>query len=159
ADLVAHKRFAEAEQAYKTVLARDPNSAAAYEGLGLAYDAQDKVDLAFAALSKALQLDPSLIKAQYRVAGIYYESNFPEEATKRMEQVVQQVTDNADYWHALGLGAMTVGTPNRMELAQKAFTKAAALAPGNAIYLRDQALIEEKNGHLADAETHYRQAL
>ncbi|GAB4470065.1 MAG: hypothetical protein OHK0029_42840 [Armatimonadaceae bacterium] len=159
AGMVERGRYAEAEQAYKTVLSRDPQSAEAYEGLGLLYDAQDQVSPALEALQRATTLNPALHKAQYALSGLYYESGFDEEAAQRMEKVLQQVTDKPEYWHALGMACLRLEAEPRRLQGVEAFRKARALKPGDPVYLRDLAAAEERVQQFDAAETHYREVL
>src|SRR5207237_1349019 len=107
ADSIRAARFyAEAQTAYIRILEMQPtgpNLARAYQGLGLSLDARGRHDEAFRALNRAVDLDPTLTEAQFSLARLYSVVGFQDEATRRMELVVKQKPDNAQYQHALGM--------------------------------------------------------
>jgi tetratricopeptide (TPR) repeat protein len=151
------KRYPEAERAFLHALERDPNSAQAAQGLGLALDAQGKTDDAFRALQHAVKLNPDLPQAEFALAELYYDAGFPDECTRRLEKLTQQVTDNAEYWHALG--AAGSNAESRYVASEEADRRAVSLAPANPVYLRDLADMEQKNHRFAQAEADYRRGL
>jgi tetratricopeptide (TPR) repeat protein len=158
ADAMLHaKRYPEAERACLNALERDPNSAQAAQGLGLALDAQGKTDDAFRALQHAVKLNPDLPQAEFALAELYYEAGFPDECTRRLERLVQQVTDNAEYWHALGVAGSNA--ESRYVASEEAYRRAVALAPANPVYLRDLADMEQKNHRFDQVEADYRRGL
>jgi|GEM_PF-2776299 tetratricopeptide (TPR) repeat protein len=158
-EMVKKEKFTEAEQVYKTILARDPESAEAYEGLGLLYDAQGKIPEAFAALQNAITRNPQLHQAQYALAGMYFESGFIDEAAIRMTKVLEKVTDRAEYWHSLGLACMRLEAEERIQQGLVAFRRAMELKPNEAQYIRDLAAMEVRARKFVEAEDHFRKAL
>ncbi len=88
--LMQQKQYAQAEQAYRAIVARNANSAAAYQGIGLAESRMGKTTEAFRALNRALRLDPHLPQAQYAMAMLYSEAGLPDEAARRLEALIKQ---------------------------------------------------------------------
>lgn len=155
--LLAAHRDAEAEKAFRAALAKEPASAAAYQGLGLALlNLRDETN-AFLALNHAVALQPDLPEAEFALAQLYYKAAFYGEARRRLGRLVRRFPDNPHYLHALGL---CFGRDNQHNTqAELCLRAASALAPAQPAYLRDLASMEVKNHKERDAETHYRLAL
>jgi tetratricopeptide (TPR) repeat protein len=155
--ILARNRYPEAERAYLHIIARDPNSARAFQGLGLAMGPQGKTEKAFKALTRALKLDPALPEAQFVLARLYYDQGFVDEAARRMEILVRHFPDNPDYLHARAL-CYSEDTAHylRKELLLR---RAVRIAPDRASYRRDLAKTEAQRHRSAEAENDFRNAL
>ena len=64
----AREQYAQAEQTFKQALHLDPDDAGAQLGVGNVLHAQDKLDEAFAAYSRAIELMPNLASAHHDLA-------------------------------------------------------------------------------------------
>lgn len=154
-DLLAQKRYPEAKAIYRKVLAQDPQSARALEGVGLAAASEgDKLE-AFVHLDVASQLNPRLPKAQYALAQLYLDEGFHREALQAIQVAVEEAPIDARAWNLLGL-MLSNTEPQRSE---EAYQRAVALEPRNPYYLLDLAGIQASRLRTEEAETHFRRAL
>lgn len=155
-NLLDQKRYEEAKQAYLPLLKRDPKSALAYQGVGLALDGQGK-DEAFYFLEHAVRLNSQLPEAQFVLGEMFNEAGFTDEAARRLRIAIHANPNRADYWRALGR-AYSVLTFTYAQ-SEEAYRHAVTLAPGKAIYLLDLAEMEQENHKEAQAESDARRAL
>lgn len=139
----------------RKVLAQDPKSARALEGVGLVAAAEgDKLE-AFVHLDVATQLNPRLPKAQYILAQLYLDEGFHREALQAIQVAVQEAPNDARAWNLLGL-MLSNAEPERSE---KAYQRAVTLEANNPYYLLDLASIQAARLKTDEAETHFRRAL
>ena len=155
--ILAQKRFPEAEKAYLQIVVRDPQSARALQGMGLALASEGKTEQAFLALDKALKLDSHLAQAQFTLAHLYYDQGFVDEAARRMEALTKEGPNKGEYLHALALCYLDDTT--RYLETEELLKRAVTCEPKRAEYLRDLGKAEINLTHSADAENDYRQAL
>ena len=155
-DLMKHSGFKAAEDAYRAALRSEPNSALAYQGLGLALEAQGNQEEAFPFLQTAVRLNPKLDKAENSLAKIYYSLGFADEAGKRMAVVTKQHPENAGYWFSLGM--YYGGFQFHYAEALKAFQKAVELKPSDSQYCQTLADMHLKIHQVKEAESNYRLA-
>ncbi|MCW3097229.1 MAG: hypothetical protein JWL77_2847 [Chthonomonadaceae bacterium] len=155
--ILAQKRFPEAEKAYLQIVVRDPQSARAFQGMGLALASEGKTEQAFLALGKAMKLDPHLSQAQFALAHLYYDQGFVDEAARRMEVLIRDAPTNGEYLHALALCYLDDTT--RYLETEELLKRAVAREPKRAAYWRDLGKAEVNLTHSADAENDYRQAI
>jgi tetratricopeptide (TPR) repeat protein len=155
--VLAHNRFPEAEKAYLQIIARDPQNARAFQGMGMAMVAQGKTEEAFRALDRALKLDPHLTEAQFTLAHLYYDQGFVDEAARRMEVLTRQVPASGAYLHALAV--CYLDDSSRYLQAEQLLKRAVALEPKRPVYLRDLAKAEIHLNRSQEAEGYYRKAL
>jgi superkiller protein 3 len=154
--LQQQEHYADAECAYRSILARAPAEARAYQGLGEALYEQGKRDAAYSVVQHALALNPNLPEAEFTLAHIYYDVGFPDEATSRLTKVVQASPQVPRYWHALGLAQGK--SPLHYAEAEEALRRAVTLAPNDPRYLTDLGAQEAKNNHPTEAVQHLRHA-
>ena len=155
--LFAHQKFSAAQAAYLHILAHDRNSAPAWQGAGLALDAQDKVENAFFFLEHAARLDPTLAPAQTKLAEYYDRGGFPAEARLRLEAALKTEPTNAENWDNLGR-ICSDNTLTYVEAAE-ALRHAVALAPNVPEYRVSLAQSQDNLHQDAQAEANLRQAL
>jgi predicted Zn-dependent protease len=149
-------QYAEAKRAYLALLKRTPNSAEAFEGVGLALDAEGSDD-AFYFLEHAVRINPRLPEAQFVLGLMFDEAGFSTEAARRLEIATKCRPDRADYWQALGKADSAISFTYAQ--AEDAYRHAAAAAPRSPVYLLDLADMELENHKLREAEADYRRAL
>lgn len=154
--MLAQKRYSEAETAFGSALQKEPGLARAAEGLGLALDGDGKVNAAFTVLRHALKLDPNLLKAQYKVAQMYFDIGLPDEAAHRMEKLIAIDPKDPEYLHGLGICYLNTSQPQK---AEEMLIRATTIAPDNASFWSDLANAELQNEKLSASEMHYRRAL
>lgn len=76
---------------YNKVIQRNPNSADAYLGLGMAYKELGQYDEAYKATSKAIQLKPSYYQAYYNLGLILEMQGKKQEAIQAYEKFLDEV--------------------------------------------------------------------
>ena len=69
--LYQEKKYAESLAIFQKVAGLDPKNAEAYNGIGLCYRAQGKIDLAIEAFQKAIERDPGISYFYYNLARSY----------------------------------------------------------------------------------------
>lgn len=154
--MLAQQRYTEAQTTFLNAVRQAPQSANAVEGLGLALEGQGKSDETYTVLAHALKLDPTLPRAQYSVARMFFKSGLQEEAARRFEKLVRQVPNDPRYLHALGVCYLDTA---RLGQAEAMLARATALEPDNATYWLHLANAEVQNEKSTEAEAHYRRAL
>jgi len=83
--------FEKAAEYYNLVIQRNPNSADAYLGLGMAYKELGRYDDAYNATRKAIQLKPSYYQAYYNLGLILEMQGKNEEAIQAYEKFLDEV--------------------------------------------------------------------
>lgn len=97
------RRFSDAEDAYRAVLAREPRSARAHLGLGLTLYERGRFSEAQDAFQKALKLDPKLAWAEYMLGKMAWLRGRIPEAIPHVKQAAELVPRSAVSWYALGV--------------------------------------------------------
>lgn len=92
-----------------------PQNAAAIRQLGLLYYAEGRLPQAFAALQRAVELDPADIEARLKLGLTYLSFHRPREAREAAAQVLRKQPQNGE---ALLLLAQTATTNQVREIAQ-----------------------------------------
>jgi tetratricopeptide (TPR) repeat protein len=83
--------FEKAAEYYNMVIQRNPNSAEAYLGLGMAYKELGRYDDAYNATKKAIQLKPTYYQAYYNLGLILEMQGKNEEAIQAYEKFLDEV--------------------------------------------------------------------
>ena len=83
-----NKHYEKAVLEYQKALGMDPQSVAAYNGIGVAYTMLEKYDEAVAAQQKALELQPDFAKAHAGIGLAYFRQNKRDLALKYYRQAV-----------------------------------------------------------------------
>ena len=154
---LAQGQLDQAQAHFRTLVERDPSSAVALQGLGLALHQQGKPNEAVAYLSRATQLDPRLVASQFYLGEIALRFNLPQEAITRLETATKLDPDNARVWyryhHALGL------IDSKVNEQVAAARRCVALDPKNVTYQLELGEVLVDAGKLDEAETALRKAL
>ncbi len=150
-------KYDPAQRAYLSILARNPQTAAASVGLARVLDATGSPEQAVAYWEKAVRLDTKLWQAQFALAADYGRDNQYKEAADCYRQGLAVAPRDAEAWHALG--ALLAGVTDWYQEAEEALNRAEALQPNNAIFLRDLADLQAKRHESDPAEANYRRAL
>ena len=111
--------FDSAIEAYKKVLALNPNSAAIYNQMGNIYGAEKKMPEATDALNKAASLDPAMAsKAYYNMGANMVNSGNPGGAAEFFKKATDADPNYAEAWYQLGSLEMMKGTVDPKSGAQ-----------------------------------------
>ncbi len=101
------KSFDGALDAYKKVLAINPNEAAIYNQMGNIYGAEKKIPEATEALSKAAQLDPAMAaKAYYNMGANLVNAGNGDQAVEFFQKAIAADPNYADAHYQLGICLM-----------------------------------------------------
>jgi len=101
------KSYDAAIDAYKKVLAINPNEAAIYNQMGNIYGAEKKMPEATDALTKAAQLDPQMAaKAYYNMGANLVNSGNPDQAADFFKKAIDADPSYADAHYQLGVCMM-----------------------------------------------------
>ena len=124
------KNFEEAALKYKAALSLDPNSAYAYNALGVVVHQQGKVDEAIASYQKALQIDPNFAIAHYNLGSALYNQGKLDEAIASYQKALQIDPNFAIAHNNLGLALYNQG---KVDEAIASYQKALQIDPNFAI--------------------------
>ncbi len=131
ADLLSARRPAQAEEALRAVLAREPDNAKAHDLLGVALAHQGRMPEALAELQRAVELAPSSAGPQLNLAMALLQSDGPEAgldaAVPHLEKAVALDPELADAHFNLGVAYALLG---RTEAARAELVSARDLASG-----------------------------
>ncbi|MBI3653043.1 MAG: tetratricopeptide repeat protein [Acidobacteria bacterium] len=127
-DFLRARQYEKAAQAFKEVIARQPNSAAAYANLGATLLRQDKPAEALPLVQKALELDNRFAFAYAALGDVNRAMNRFAEAIEAYQQAIRLSPAYADAYGAMGA---TYALMRRYEESLDAFTKAESLNPNN----------------------------
>jgi tetratricopeptide (TPR) repeat protein len=120
---------AEAEAAFKMLVAELPNLAEAHYNLGYLALQRNAHAEAEAAFRRTIELQPASAEARIALARLLVTQGKGEEALTLLKEKAAENTENGRYQYALGATAFDLG---RNAEAEPAFQKAAALDPSNA---------------------------
>lgn len=90
------REYAEAEKIFSEACARQTNSPALLNNLGVALLGQDKFDAAERTLREAITLDPDYHPARQNIALLYYRSGRAPQATEALESLVRVDPQNVE---------------------------------------------------------------
>lgn len=141
---------------YKKALAADPTFYWAQLGIGGSYLMEKRYDEAIVALNKTLELKPGMVDAMRLLAGIYLEKSMPHQARRLLEEAI--AIDNTDAGTYIRLG-QAYSQLERFQSAEKAFLKAAALQPEEALIYYYLGLSREIGNNRQGALEAYRKFL
>ncbi|HEX7182903.1 MAG TPA: tetratricopeptide repeat protein [Thermoanaerobaculia bacterium] len=95
-------RYADAERALQTVLARSPLHPQALEWLTLVRIGQGKPDEALPMLRRLVSLHPGRIEAEFNLGRLLFLRGFPAEAEQHLKKAVAARPTMVAAWHTLG---------------------------------------------------------
>lgn len=120
---------AEAEAAFKTLVAELPNLAEAHYNLGYLALQRNAPAEAEASFRRTIELQPASAEARIALARLLVTQGKGEEALALLKEKAAENTENGRYQYALGATAFDLG---KNAEAEPAFQKAASLDPSNA---------------------------
>ena len=150
------RQFAQAETLFKDMTAKNPKRAAFWQGLGLAYMGQGKLDDAQGALQKAVSLKPALWKAQNALGVICNYRRLFGMALKRFDLALTYGPQRAELYNNRGMAYLLLGKENK---ATADFRRATALDPGFELAHNNLALVMAKEGRLKEALKYFSQGM
>lgn len=100
--LLRLNRWSEAVEAYKLVLATEPNNAPIHNNLGVALGKLDQHHAAVAAYTRALELDPTHTNAWFNLGKLSAQLNQPEAALQLLSKALACDPNHAYAHHELG---------------------------------------------------------
>jgi predicted Zn-dependent protease len=120
---------AEAEAAFKTLVAELPNLAEAHYNLGYLALQRNAAAEAETEFRRTIELQPSSAEGRIALARLLVAQSKGDEALALLKEKAAENTDNGRYQYALGATAFDLGKNTE---AEPAFLKAAELDPSNA---------------------------
>lgn len=106
--------------------------------------------------SNTVTTSPVAVAQATRMAWMYYQSGFPEQAELVCRQLIDTLPKYAEAWHLLGVLALKDGNT---ELALHHLLKAVGLGPQNQVLQGNLGLAFHEHGELNKAEACYRKAI
>lgn len=149
-------RLVDAEKAYRSVLARDPENADANQLLGVIAMQVGNLEIAAELIGKALRRDPDHAQAHGNLGIIHWEGGRPAEAERSYRRALELNPNNSQAHSNLGLVHWTNG---RLEEAEKCYRRALDIDPGNVQAHNNLGLLLTGARRLAEAEQSLRRAL
>jgi tetratricopeptide (TPR) repeat protein len=144
-------RQADAVPLLEKYLAKMPDDARAWTGLGVAYAELKRSDDAQKAFERALQADPKFFDAEYQLGLLAGLNGSAADATKHFERVVEINPNHAPSLEKLGNIYLESG---QFEKARELLTKAEGLDPTNRQVEYGLALAYSKLGNREEAKIH-----
>jgi S1-C subfamily serine protease len=120
-------RIEEAVRAYRQAIDADPDSAAAYNGLGVAYAGLKQYREAAAAYQQSIKLDPGSAWARSNLGLIYMELKMFKEAVEVLREAVRIMPDLSGAHYNLGLA---YSRSQQYREAAASYNEAIRLRPG-----------------------------
>jgi len=122
--------YAGAADAWKAILALQPNLAEAHSNLGMMRHLQNRFDAAIPAFQAALKLKPDLLSARLFLGIDYYLTSVPQRSIQELSRVLQQDPRNAVALEWLGMAYLQTG---RHFQAAEELEKASNLGAGEEV--------------------------
>ncbi len=97
------KKYQEAENIYKDILIKEPESLDVLLALGNTYRDWEKIDLAIAQYKKVINLDPHNITAYLDLAQLYASQNQREKAEQVLKDGLSKNSGNSDLQNSLDI--------------------------------------------------------
>lgn len=152
----AARRFADSDQLYREILARQERHHESWHGLALNGLARDRYDIAVAMADKAIAADDG-IAAYHATRGTAFERmGRLESAAASYRRALALTPDDASLQAALGL---IYGHQGKLPEAIAAFTRSLEHAPENTQVRYNLGFACEQSGRFDDAIAHYEQVL
>jgi len=152
---INQNRFAEAVVFFRRSLAITPHDAAAYTGLGEAYQKMNMLSQAEQALLEAIRLAPLDIRPQLHLAELYFSEGKFDLAAQRYQASIRALPSLRGYF---GLG-LAEWARNDTAKAEQAFKMARAFNPGAARPYFMLGLLYGASGRTAQAIQEYQAGL
>ena len=142
-------RLAQAEAAYRQILAEDPNHPGALHLLGVALSQQGKKRAAIDYISRAISLNPQVADFHSNLGLVHLENGTPDKALIECQRALALQADHVDALHQLGNALKQLG---RLEEAVEPYQRAIALRPEFAMAIGNLADVLWKLGRTAEAD-------
>lgn len=155
--LLENGQYAQAVEKLKTaVLLLGNTNAQALNYLGVAYHQAEAPAEAARAYQRALYFDPDLSEVHFNLGCLWLEQNRVDQAKAELTAFTLRRSNAVEGW--LKLGA-TQWRAREFTAAERSFTTALKLSPGNAEALNGLGLVLVKHQRPAEAAQYFRQAL
>jgi tetratricopeptide (TPR) repeat protein len=141
-------RFADAERAYRQILAANPNHVDALHMLGVLAKQAGHLDAALELIGRATQLNPGFAEAHFNLGGVFNQKGMVDRAIEAFRRAVQLKPDFAEAYFSLGFSLDKVG---QVDLAESATRRAVEINPGYAEALNNLSSILRNKGKLDEA--------
>jgi tetratricopeptide (TPR) repeat protein len=142
-------------QMFNDLYADNPRDTRVLLGRAVAYQRLGQRDMAIAAYEETLRRDPQRLDALTNFLGLLREQN-PELALQKLQELRATYPSNADISAQLGLAYGDMGDYDR---ALSHLDTALTLAPNDASYLFNKAVILDRMGKRVEAADMYREVL
>ncbi|HEX4794037.1 MAG TPA: tetratricopeptide repeat protein [Humisphaera sp.] len=152
----ASGRYADAEAAYRKVLALRSDVAEVHHNLGCVLHAQGRLDEAAECYRRAMALKENYADAHSNLANIFRARGRPDEAAKHYERALALRPDCAEFHNNIGA---LLKDQNNLDEAAARFTRAIALKPGYADPHNNLGNVCQDQGKLEEAVLCYERAL
>jgi tetratricopeptide (TPR) repeat protein len=149
-------RLAEAEAAYRKILALRPDIAEVCANLGLLLANQAKLDEAAVQFERAVALKPDLFQAHLTLGELLQAQGKLDQAAARFEQLLALCPELAEAHYSLGGVLVRQG---KLEEAAARFERAAALRPDLAEAHNNLGIVRGRQGKLDQAVASFEQSL
>ena len=124
-------RYGQAEELYRSLLARAPRNADFHIGLGRALEGQNRLDEAEAALRESILVEPGYWMTYNSLGTYLFHFGRNEEAVDAYRRLTALTPGNASGFNNLGAALMLSGN---LEAAAKAFERSVEIEPGHAAH-------------------------
>ena len=163
--LIKEGKYAEAVKCFEEVTVALPNSAKAWNHLGLGYQYAGDPKKAEQAYKKAMKLDGNFAEARFNLGSLYLDQNNLAAAITDLTTYIQLNPKNPDGWLKLGLAQKRLGSASasaekirQLDVAKKNLETAQQLRP-SAEALNAIGVIQIQRGHPREAIPNFTAAL
>lgn len=153
--LMKQRRFVEAEQAYRNVLARAPEDANAQSNLAIVLAQLGRVDEAIASAHKAIAINPGMIGAHTNLAGFLKQKGLYAEAVEAYKAGLDLAPSHSGL---LSEYATYLGRAGRLEEALQTLQQAIRAAPSSSQVYMNLAFLLQGELRMDEAVDAYRKA-
>jgi predicted O-linked N-acetylglucosamine transferase (SPINDLY family) len=149
-------RLAQAERAYRQILAADPGHAGSLQLLGVIAHQSGQSDAALDLIGRALAADPGSAAARINFANLLKDLGKLEQAITHYQRALDLEPDNGELHYSIGVAAQLLGETDR---AMVHYQRALALRPDIVEANLNLGTILADRGDLDAAISRYRRAL
>jgi tetratricopeptide (TPR) repeat protein len=149
--MIQQKQFLTASHILEDYVAKRPQEAKAFLGLGMAYLNLLRYPEARQALDRSLQLNPSFAEAQFQMGLLAGQEGNRQDARQHWQKAVELQPQHAQAWLSLGTLYLESG---ELAEAESAFSRSLGADPGNMKTEYNLALVLNKLGKSEEAKQH-----
>ena len=150
------RTYRDAETCFRAVLSKNPNSATAYNDLGIALREKGSTDEAIGEFQKAVQLEPDYQFGRYNLGAALVQNGRIDEAIPQLEKVLQLNPNHPKAYYSLATAVAQKGDLDRAILY---YERALKLNPEFAEAHGSLGNVLFEKGEIDAAIEHYRQAI